>query len=125
MADPYLEGKVSDSISGGLGVTDTEYTLDANDPFESKLIEMVKLNRMKRADYAGDEDPWQNFVDSAIQVNDTPGKSVETLIATKQARLRQLLFTGRAPKNEAVRDTVLDRAVYSVIALSIYDRGDY
>jgi hypothetical protein len=81
--------------------------------------------RAKRHDYAGDSDPWQNFYDSAQQVNGTAGQSVETLIATKQARLRQLLFTGRSPKNESVRDTILDRAVYSVIALSIFDRGDY
>lgn len=100
-------------------------TLDPKDPFESVVIEMVKLNRLKRNDYAGDDDPWQNFYDSAEQVNDTAGKSVETLIATKQARLKQLLWTGRKAKNESVRDTILDRAVYSVIALSIFDRGDY
>jgi hypothetical protein len=102
-----------------------EFVLDPNDPFEALLIEMVQLNRAKRHDYAGDSDPWQNFYDSAQQVNGTAGQSVETLIATKQARLRQLLFTGRSPKNESVRDTILDRAVYSVIALSIFDRGDY
>jgi hypothetical protein len=102
-----------------------DITLDPSDEFERKLIEMVKLSRLKRHDYAGDDDPWQNFYDSAEQVNDTAGKSVETLIGTKQARLRQLLFKNRQPKNESVRDTILDRAVYSVIALCIFDRGDY
>lgn len=103
---------------------DTE-TLDPTDPFERILIEAVRLNRKKRHDYSAGEDPWQNFYDSAVQVNDTPGKSVETLIATKQARLRSLLFTGKEPANEAIRDTLIDRLVYSVIAISLFDRGTY
>ena len=96
--------------------------LNDDDPFEHILIEMVSLNRRKRADYAGDEDPWQNFVDSAYLTNTTPQASCETLLATKAARLRVLTQEGRVANNESIRDTKIDRAVYSVIAVSLHDQ---
>lgn len=80
---------------------------------------MVAMNRKKRADYALDSDPWSNFRDVGRQLDAGPDLAVEVLIATKQARLRALTANGRAPENESVRDTKLDRAVYSVIALAI------
>lgn len=104
--------------------------LDPNNPFEAVLIEMVKTHRAKAKDYAGDGHPNQNFYDSGYQLNLTAGHSCETLIATKQARLRVLLpslwsNSDSEPSNESIRDTFLDRAVYSVIALTILDEGDY
>lgn len=97
----------------------------AGDPFDRVLDEMRALNLRKRSDYAGDESPFQNFMDSAHQVGQAPGVSVEVLIGTKQARLRHLLFTGRDLKNESIRDSLIDRAVYSVIALAMFDAGLY
>ena len=109
--------------------SDESITLNVEDPFEKVVYEMVKLNRLKRADYAGDDHPWQNFYDSAYQLGLSGGHSVETLIATKQARLRVLLprFWKKIgkPKNEGIRDSLLDRAVYSTIAVSIFDEGEY
>lgn len=113
-----------------------EITLDPSNDFEAVLIKMVQTSRAKRADYAGDGDedhPWQNFYDSAYQLSNTAGHSVETLIATKQARLRVLLpkfwktygEDVRVAKNEPVEDTLLDRAVYSVIAVCLWNEGGY
>jgi|SRR6478752_106218 len=99
--------------------------LNEEDPFEAVLIEMVKLNRSKRADYAGADWWTQNFYDSAYQCNMTAGQSCEQLIATKQARLRVLTKPGAKPKNESIRDTRLDRAVYSVISVGLHDEGGY
>lgn len=104
--------------------------LDPNNSFEAVLIEMVKTHREKAQDYAGDGHPNQNFYDSGYQLQLTAGHSCETLIATKQARLRVLLpnlwaNSDSKPSNESIRDTLLDRAVYSVIALTILDDGDY
>lgn len=96
----------------------------AVDPFDAVLEEIRELNERKRSDYTGG-DPWENFKDSARQTNTTPGMSAETLIATKQSRLRQLLKAGRVAVNEPVRDSLLDRAVYSIIALALYDAGLY
>lgn len=95
------------------------------DPFDAVLEEIQALNKRKRADYATGQDPWSNFKDSGRQVNQPAGTAVEVLIATKQSRLRQLLGTGREPQNEGTRDSLLDRAVYSIIALAMYDEGLY
>lgn len=104
-------------------------TLDADDPFEALVIDAVLLNRKKRKDYAGDSHWLQNFYDSAYQLGQTGGHSVESLIATKQARLRVLLPTlwaGKSkPENESVEDTILDRFVYSGLALGLYREGGY
>lgn len=113
-----------------------EITLDPSNDFEAVLIKMVETSRKKRADYAGegeDDHPWQNFYDSAYQLGLTAGHSVETLIGTKQARLRVLLpgmwkAVGKdsgVPKNEPIEDTLLDRAVYSVIAVCLWNEGGY
>jgi hypothetical protein len=59
----------------------------------------------------------------------TPGHSVEQLISTKQARLRVLLprfFKKQGkPKNESIRDTLVDRSVYAIIAVALWDEGSY
>lgn len=114
-------------------MADETITLDPDNDFEAVLIKMVRTSRAKRADYAGDgeeDHPWQNFYDTAYQMSSTAGHSVETLISTKQARLRILLSklwrrAGGGPKNEPIEDTLLDRAVYSVIALCIWNEGGY
>ena len=108
----------------------TEITLDPENDFEAVMISMVQKHREKSADYSGDEHPNQNFYDSARQLALTGGHSVEQLIATKQARLRILLprfwkDQDTTPLNEGIVDTLLDRAVYSVIAVTIWKEGGY
>lgn len=104
-------------------------TLDPKNPFEAILIKMVETHRMKKEDYAGGGDPNQNFYDTAYQMSQTAGHSVEQLIATKQARLRVLLpkhFNQEGkPLNEGIYDTLLDRAVYAVIAMTIWNEDGY
>jgi hypothetical protein len=95
-----------------------------SDPFDRVLEEIRALNRSKRADYA-DTDPWSNFRDAGRQVNSGAGTAVEVLIGTKQSRLRQLLQPGRTPANESVRDSLIDRACYSIIAVALHDAGLY
>lgn len=105
-------------------------TLNEDNDFEAILIKMVEMHRMKAKDYAGNDHPNQNFYDSAYQLSLTGGHSVETLIATKQARLRVLLKqlwddSDFRPTNEGIYDSLLDRAVYSVIAMTIWDEQGY
>lgn len=107
--------------------------LDPDNAFEWAVARMVETHRRKSKDYAGegeDVDPYQNFVDSAYQLSLTPGESVENLIATKQARLRVLLpkfyqNPETDPANEPIADTLLDRAVYAVIGLVLWQEGQY
>lgn len=106
-------------------------TLSEDSPFEMAVAKMVETHRAKSKDYAGegaDIDPYQNFIDSAYQLSLTPGESVENLIATKQARLRVLLpkhHQGEGAANEPLVDTLLDRAVYAVIGLVLFQQGQY
>jgi hypothetical protein len=89
------------------------------EPIESALAMMRQIFESKNADYASGD--WKsNFIDVASQMNfDSPGVACDTLIAVKQARLKSLTYNGRTPANEAVFDTYLDRAVYSLIRLAI------
>ncbi len=82
--------------------------------------------RSKNADYADDKAAWSsNFDDVARQMAwNSPLEAAEALIAVKQARLRSMRANGRLPLNEAVDDTILDRAVYSVIALALASEGN-
>lgn len=89
------------------------------------LVELSLINATKRADYTGNEGPWANFERAADQLGLAPGQVVEMHIATKQARLRGLFTTGRKPNHESVRDTLVDRANYAVIAVTLYDAGLY
>src|SRR3954452_5515233 len=96
------------------------------DNFDEILDTMRELHARKAADYTNGLDPFSNFKHSAEQVGITPGLACEVLIATKQARLKELLGSvGKAAQNESVEDTLLDRAVYSVIALDMYRQGLY
>lgn len=98
---------------------DDAITLSPDDPFEAVLIDIVKTNRAKRADYAHDGDIFSNFREAGQACGVDAADIVEMHIATKNARLRALKANGREPENEAVADTLLDRAVYSVIRVCL------
>lgn len=90
-------------------------------PIEAALDRMRSVFASKNADYADDRDWKSNFVDVAEQLGFDHHTAAEVLIAVKQARLKSLRVNGRAPANEAVEDTILDRAVYSLIALAFLE----
>lgn len=101
--------------------------LDPNDPFEAALIPMVETNRRKRADYAADGDPFSNFrITSGFAGFENAWLSALFNCQQKLARITALRKNGRLaePKNEAVEDTLLDNAVYGVIALAIYRQSN-
>ena len=96
--------------------------LDPSDPFDRVLIDVVRTNRAKRKDYVTDgASVFENFDRVDDQVGLPHGTALEALIAVKQARLRALRGNDRGPANEPIRDTLLDRAVYSVLALAYHD----
>jgi len=104
-------------------MTDTPL-LDPNDPFDAALIPMVLTNRAKRRDYAVDGDPFSNFAATADGLGLTGFGAKESAlfnVLQKVARLKALRENGRMEDtaNEAVEDTYLDLAVYSVILLAI------
>jgi hypothetical protein len=111
---PDLEGSKEEELDN--------LTLYFDDPFEYTAAQMVMLNRMKRADYAKDDDPFSNFRRTAESMGIEgfgPLQAVQFNLAQKIARLRALAENGRAPRNEAVRDTWLDLAVYAAIGYTL------
>ena len=107
-----------------MAVADGSWTPDMDSaelpgPIRDALDRIRGTFASKNADYANTV--WDsNFRDVAGQMGwSGPLESAEALIAVKQARLRSLRVNGTVPKNESTFDTVLDRAVYSVIALAI------
>ena len=87
------------------------------------LRDIASTFAKKNADYA--YGTWRsNFDDSAAQQLVDPIDVANMLIAVKQARLKSLSASGRVPANESVRDTLLDRAVYAIIALALYDEDN-
>lgn len=95
-------------------------TLRPNDPFEKLLIPIVSTNRLKRADYASDDNMYLNFDRNAAMVGLEGYTALEdclTMVARKFGRITNL--RGREPSNEAVVDSYLDLAVYSILAYGL------
>ena len=86
-------------------------------PVVGVLNEMERLVATKAHDYAKDENVFSNFEFAA----DVAGVSVEqefaVMIATKVARLRELLG-GKVPNHESIDDTLLDLANYAALCLA-------
>ena len=101
-----------------------QLVLEKDDPFDETVWSMVQMNRKKRLDYAGDDDPLSNFRDSANDLG-MPGfgpvEAAYQLLLTKVARLKSLRRNGRMddPANESVLDTYIDLAVYAAIVLTL------
>jgi len=100
----------------------TTVELDRNDPFDAAVLEIVRMNRKKRRDYAKDGEWDTNFVQTADHFGMDVWESAEFNLVQKVARLRSLRANGRMsePENESVADTYLDAAVYAVIMYALY-----
>lgn len=106
-------------------MSDDSITLNPNDVFERVLIDMVKVSRKKRADYASDNDPLSNFKGSADALGLTGFGPVEAAlfnVLQKIERLKALRSNGRMgqTQNESVTDTYLDLAVYAVLTYALH-----
>lgn len=83
--------------------------------FNTILNEMRVMHDKKSHDYSN-EDPYSNFKKSAAFAGITVDQAFANLCGTKDARVTELL--GKEAKNESMEDTLLDRAIYTVIWLA-------
>jgi hypothetical protein len=83
--------------------------------FYGLLEELAELHSNKNHDYAISGDPFSNFRKS--EAFGIPAwKGVLTRMSDKWSRIEQL-SSGKEPKNESLRDSLIDNAVYSLIAI--------
>lgn len=92
-----------------------------NPKFEKLIDEIRKLHDEKNHDYSQDADPLSNLRRcQALGVE--PWRGVLVRLTDKWSRLEQL-STGKVPKNESLRDSLIDNAVYSLLAVLLLDES--
>jgi len=84
------------------------------------LLEMAELHSRKNHDYSGEGDPLKNLrAPERIGVNAFTGVMVR--LQDKWSRLEQFMRSGKfLVKGEGVIDTLIDNAVYSLLAILLY-----
>ena len=98
-------------------------THPSSSAFVALLDEMKRLHESKSADYGSEDDPLANVRSGADFVNIEPWRGCMVRIADKVQRLRTYCRTGRLV-HEGVRDTLLDLAAYSLLAIVLFDEGN-
>jgi len=90
--------------------------------FVQLLDEMRRLHESKSADYGSESDPLANIRQGAEFVNIEHWRGCMVRIADKVQWLRTYCRTGRLV-HEGVRDTLMDLAAYSLLAIVLFDEG--
>lgn len=92
-----------------------------NPAFHALLEEIGALHDAKNNDYAQDVDPLSNFR-RAKAFGLTPLQGVLVRMSDKWSRIEQLA-AGKVPKNESLRDSLIDNAVYSLLAVLLLEES--
>ena len=87
-------------------------------PFEKIVEEILELHRKKQSDYGRTGDPFANV--RASEDFGIEGWVGTVVRANDKMRRLQAAARGQNLKNESVEDSLLDMAVYSIIALVLY-----
>jgi hypothetical protein len=94
-----------------------------SEQFFALLEELEALHGSKSADYGSETDPLANIRQGAEFVNIEAWRGCLVRIADKVQRLRTYCRTGRLV-HEGVRDTLLDLANYSLLAIILHDEAN-
>lgn len=90
-----------------------------NPAFVALVDEILKLHESKNSDYAKDSDPLSNLRRcQAFGIE--PFKGVLVRLTDKWSRIEELAG-GKTPKHESLRDSLIDNAVYSLLAVLLLD----
>ena len=89
--------------------------------FYEILKQMEELHSRKNHDYAGTSDPLKNLR-ACERLELKPFMGVMVRLQDKWSRLEEFVKSGKLMvKNESVIDTLMDNAVYSVLAIILYE----
>ncbi len=92
-----------------------------NPKFMALIDEIVALHESKNSDYASDADPLSNLRRSeAFGVPAWQGALVR--MTDKWSRIEQLA-SGKVPKHESLRDSLIDNAVYSLLTVLLLEEA--
>jgi hypothetical protein len=91
-------------------------------PFLDLLEELRTLHLSKSQDYGSESDPLANIRQGAEFVGIEAWRGCMVRVADKVQRLKTYCRTGRLV-HEGVRDTLLDLAAYSLLAIVLFDEG--
>lgn len=123
-----LEALAAARLSGLLIQDEPETSARAGDEtkryghpdFYKMLGAMADLHSRKNHDYAGTSDPLKNLR-ACKRLNLTPFLGVLVRLQDKWSRLEEFIKSGQLMvKNESVIDTLMDNAVYSLLAIILY-----
>ena len=89
--------------------------------FYTLLEEMAETHSVKNHDYADQGDPLSNFKEVAQATGLTPFQVIHVFLATKLARIKQLTKKTNMVKGESILDSLLDNAIYSILAVIILE----
>ena len=81
---------------------------------------IVDVLGSKGEDYSLENDPWSNFRATAAHLGIEIYEAADFNEVQKLARLQALRQNGSKPRNEAIVDTYMDKAVYAVLAYAMY-----
>jgi hypothetical protein len=92
--------------------------------FEKVIDEILAMHRKKQADYGNPEhnDPFANV--RASEDFGIPGWVGSVIRANDKVRRLQKAARGRKLANESIEDSLLDAAVYFIIALCLFREND-
>lgn len=92
--------------------------------FYEMLEAMAELHSRKNHDYAGTSDPLKNLR-ACKRLELDPFMGVMVRLQDKWSRLEEFVKSGTLMvKNESVKDTLMDNAVYSILAIILYEEQE-
>lgn len=92
-----------------------------NPKFHALLKEIADLHDSKNHDYAHDRDPLSNLRECE-QLGVEAWRGVLVRKSDKWARIKQL-SSGKNPKHESLRDSLIDDAVYGLLCVLLLDEA--
>jgi hypothetical protein len=92
--------------------------LDPNNRFDAVLIELKEMHDRKQADYGKTNDPFSNV--RASEDFGIPGWVGSLVRANDKMRRLQKASQGSSLANEGIEDSLIDMAVYLIIALILF-----
>jgi hypothetical protein len=87
--------------------------------FYQLLEEIAELHSRKNHDYSKTDEPLSNFHRST-NFGIEPWKGILVRMSDKWSRIEEL-SKGKEPKNESLRDSLIDNAVYSLLCVLLLE----